>query len=269
MSQENVQIARRFVDHWNETGEFPWDELDRDAVFVIDPGSFVAGTYRGRDGIRTLLRLTAEVFDEFRYEVDEWVDLGESVVALGRIRARGAQSGATGTQPGAFVIQVRDGKIVSYRSYLRREEALEAVGVSEQATSHENAELAHQAFAALNRRDLSAFLGLMDDDVEASPRVGAIEGGYHCHDGIRRWWEQLIDFLPDVVIENVALRDLGEVTLAALRMRRHGAGGNTPLDETFWSVAEWRDGKCVWWGDYGTEAEALQAVGLRASPHEP
>jgi ketosteroid isomerase-like protein len=264
-----VQIAQRFVDHWNETGEFPWDELDRDAVFVIDPGSFVAGTYRGRDGIRTLLRLTAEVFDEFRYEVDEWVDLGESIVALGRIRARGAQSGATGTQPGAFVIQVRDGKIVSYRSYLRREDALEAVGVPEQATSHESAELAHQAFAALNRRDLSAFLGLMDDDVEASPRVGAIEGGYHGHDGIRRWWEQLIDFLPDVVIENVALRDLGEVTLAALRMRRHGAGGNTPLDETFWSVAEWRDGKCVWWGDYGTEAEALQAVGLRASPHEP
>jgi ketosteroid isomerase-like protein len=129
MSQENVEVAQRFADHWNETGEFPWDEVDPDAVFVIDPGSFVAGTYRGHDGIRTLLRLTAETFDQFRYEVDEWVDLGESILALGRIRVRGAQSGATGTQWGAVVIQVRDGMIVSYRSYLRREEALEAVGL--------------------------------------------------------------------------------------------------------------------------------------------
>jgi ketosteroid isomerase-like protein len=94
-------------------------------------GSFVAGTYRGHDGIRTLLRLTAEIFDQFRYEVDEFVDLGVSILALGRIRARGAQSGATGTQPGAFVIQVRDEMIVSYRSYLRREDALEAVGLRE------------------------------------------------------------------------------------------------------------------------------------------
>jgi hypothetical protein len=28
----NVQLAQRFVDHWNETGEPPWDELDPDAV---------------------------------------------------------------------------------------------------------------------------------------------------------------------------------------------------------------------------------------------
>ena len=53
-----------------------------EVVFVIDPGSFVAGTYRGHDGIRTLLRLTAEVFDEFQYELDELVDAGDAVLAL-------------------------------------------------------------------------------------------------------------------------------------------------------------------------------------------
>ncbi|MGH8573947.1 MAG: nuclear transport factor 2 family protein [Gammaproteobacteria bacterium] len=131
MSQDEVETAQRFVDRWNETGEFPWDEVDPDEVFVIDPSSLVAGTYRGHDGIRTLLRLTAETFDEFRYEVDEWVDLGESILALGRIRVRGAQSGATGTQSGAWVVQVRDGTIASYRSHLRREEALEAVRLRE------------------------------------------------------------------------------------------------------------------------------------------
>jgi ketosteroid isomerase-like protein len=125
----NSEIAQRFVDHWNETGEPPWDELDPDVVFVIDPSSFVAGTYRGHDGIRTLIRLTEEIFDEFRYEVDELIEVGESVLAVGRLRVRGKQSGATGMQSGAWVIQVRDGRIVSYRSYLRREDALEAVGL--------------------------------------------------------------------------------------------------------------------------------------------
>jgi hypothetical protein len=38
----------------------------------------------------------------------------------------------------------------------------------------------------------------MHADVEAVPHVAAIEGGYHGHDGIRRWWEHLVEFLPDI-----------------------------------------------------------------------
>jgi ketosteroid isomerase-like protein len=129
--------------------------------------------------------------------------------------------------------------------------------------SRENVELARQAYDALNRRDLGAFLAPMDADVEALPRVVAIEGGYHGHDRIRRWWEHLVDFLPDLVIETVAVRDLGDLTLAAVRIRGHGAGSDTPLAEPLWTPAEWRDGKCVWWANHGIEAEALQAVGLR------
>lgn len=127
MPEANVEVVQRFVDRWNATGEPPWDDIDPEAVFVIDPGSFVGGTYRGHEGIRTLLRLTEEVFDDFRYEVDEMIDNGDSVVVLGRLRARGAQSGATGTQHGAVVFELRDGRIVGYTSYLRREDALRAV----------------------------------------------------------------------------------------------------------------------------------------------
>ena len=132
MSQENLEIVQRYLDHWNETGEFLWAEIDPDAEFVIDPASFVAGTYRGHEGLRELLRLTAEVFDEFRYEVDDMVDAGDSVVVLGRICARGVKSGATGTQHGALVFRMRDGLVVAYKSYFDRQEALAAVGLGEQ-----------------------------------------------------------------------------------------------------------------------------------------
>ena len=126
-----MEIVQRYIDHWNETGEPLWTEIDPDALFVIDPESFVAGTYRGHEGIRDLLRLTAEVFDQFRYEVDDMVDAGDSVLVLSRICARGIQSGATATQHGAIVFQIRDGLVVAYRSFIDREEARAAVGLGE------------------------------------------------------------------------------------------------------------------------------------------
>jgi ketosteroid isomerase-like protein len=43
--------------------------------------------------------------------------------------------------------------------------------------SLQNVELTHQAYDALNRRDLDAFPALMEAGVEARPRVVAIEGG--------------------------------------------------------------------------------------------
>jgi ketosteroid isomerase-like protein len=124
-------------------------------------------------------------------------------------------------------------------------------------------ELAHQAYDAFNRRDLDAFLKLMDPDVEAFPRVAAMQGSYHRgHRGIRRWWGDLFDVFPDFALEVVEVRDLGEMTLAVLRFRGHGADSESPFDQTLWQVARWPGGKCVWWRSYDTENEALDAVGL-------
>jgi|Tabmets5t2r1_1033131.scaffolds.fasta_scaffold143159_2 uncharacterized protein len=129
MSHENLEIVQRFVERYNETGAPPWEEMDPDVVWVIDPGAFLAGTYRGREGVSTLFARMAEVFGEVRAEIDDYIDAGDSVVAIGRFRVSGALSGATGTQQIAAIFELRDGRITAYRSYLRREEALEAVGL--------------------------------------------------------------------------------------------------------------------------------------------
>ena len=55
----------------------------------------------------------------------------------------------------------------------------------------------------MNRRDLDAYLALMDEDVEAVSRIVAVEGGMHGHDGIRRWWESWFDVFPDYKVEIV------------------------------------------------------------------
>ena len=129
--------------------------------------------------------------------------------------------------------------------------------------SQETVELALQAFDAVNRRHLDALLALIDDEVEIVTRIAAMEGGLHGHDGMRRWWENMFTAFPDYYFEVVDVRDLGDVTLASLRAVGHGAGSDVPFEDLLWHASQWRRGQRVWWRAFETEAEALEAVGLR------
>ncbi len=53
------------------------------------------------------------------------------IVAFGRTRNRGKASGVETETPLALVTKIRDGKTISIRAYLDRDEALEAAGLSE------------------------------------------------------------------------------------------------------------------------------------------
>ena len=129
--------------------------------------------------------------------------------------------------------------------------------------SQENVELHRRAIDAFNRRDWEAFVALMHDEVEAEPRIVAIEGGFHGHEGLRRWWNDFLGVFPDYFLELEETRALGDVTLTRFRTRARGAASNAPLDAPAWQAIRWQDGKCTWWRVCSTEAEALKAAGLR------
>jgi hypothetical protein len=129
--------------------------------------------------------------------------------------------------------------------------------------SQENVELAYRALDAFNRREWDAFVALVDDEVDVESRLVGFEGGYHGHEGLRRWWEDFLGTFPDYTCEVEEMRDLGDVTLGHIRGWGHAAASDTPLVDPFWAPIRWRDGKCVWWRNCSTEAEALEAAGLR------
>ena len=126
--------------------------------------------------------------------------------------------------------------------------------------SRENVELAMLMYECFNRRDLDRLLALMHDEVEIEPRFGALEGDYRGHEGVRRWWTSLVDFLPDYVAEVEQLDEAGDMTLLRIRGTAHGAASSTPVLETWWQVIRWRDGKCIWWRNFATVAEAVEAM---------
>jgi len=130
--------------------------------------------------------------------------------------------------------------------------------------SRENVDLALLMYEAFNRRDLDRFLALMHDEVEIEPRLGALEGDYCGHEGVRRWWSNLY-VLPDYTAEVEELDDLGEMTLGQIRGTAHGAASSAPVVETWWQSTSWRDGRCIWWRNFATEAEARETIGLETS----
>jgi ketosteroid isomerase-like protein len=135
--------------------------------------------------------------------------------------------------------------------------------------SQENVELAHSGYDAISRRDLDALLAVMDQEAEGFPVLASVEGGYHGHAGIRRWWYDLFEAIPDFRIEVEGVRDLGDVTLAELHFRGHGLGSGAPIDQSTWQVIVWRGGKAVRLETFRSETEALDAVGLREEDLKP
>ena len=132
MSQENVETVRRMIELSNR-GEvdgitdlmapdircFPADEQPESAPF------------RGRTAFATYSKRWREAFDEHEIVASELLALGEYVVAVGRIVARGRGSGAETVAGEVWLYRFRDGKAVEYRECGTKEKALEAAGLSE------------------------------------------------------------------------------------------------------------------------------------------
>jgi ketosteroid isomerase-like protein len=127
--------------------------------------------------------------------------------------------------------------------------------------SQENVDLHHRSIEAVNRRDLDAFLELMDKDVEVVSRIVAVEGGLRGHEGVRKWWGNWFEAFPDYEVEVIGMRDLGDVTIATMSAVGHGAGSALPFEDNVWLACRWREGKCAWWQVFRDETEALEAVG--------
>jgi ketosteroid isomerase-like protein len=135
MSHENVEQTYRGLDAYNRRDVEALlatvdPEVEWSTAFPVLLGGD-ATVYRGHDGIREMFRDFDDVLDEIHVEYSEVRDLGDRVVAIGRIRTRGKGSGAVTESPFAAVTDVKNGKGVRVRTYLDPQEALEAAGLSE------------------------------------------------------------------------------------------------------------------------------------------
>jgi ketosteroid isomerase-like protein len=137
MSQENVEIMRAAFEAWNAR--------DMEAVFAHfhpelvyhpradepDPSPHV-----GRDAYERLVYGFIDTFSEVTIEILEVIDAGDHVITSTVLhvvlRGQGSASGAGVSDTYVFVFKLRDGLVVEGWEYRTKQEALEAVGLSEQ-----------------------------------------------------------------------------------------------------------------------------------------
>lgn len=112
----------RFLEHWT-------DDLDHRS---IEGAPDDRGPIHGRLAMRAYVQDWIDVFDNFRIEPVELIDVGENtVVAVLRFGGHAKLSGVETDQTFGIVFSIRDGRIARGREYPTRDEALEAAGLSE------------------------------------------------------------------------------------------------------------------------------------------
>jgi ketosteroid isomerase-like protein len=132
MSQENVEIARR----WNAA----YNERDMDTLIKLTDPDFefrsiflaMESDFRGYDGLSAYFQAIDDAYERFEVVPDEFLDAGAAVATLARAEWRGRESGAEGSMPLAITTWLRAGRVFRLETFTDRREGLEAVGLSEQ-----------------------------------------------------------------------------------------------------------------------------------------
>jgi ketosteroid isomerase-like protein len=134
MSQENVEIARACSEAFmNGDIETALDALDPEIEWHATVGGLDEGRVaRGREEVVQGFVDYFEVWEQMEMRAEKFIDAGgEDVVVFHHEVAKGRESGVVVETDTGTVQTVRDGKIVRIRSYMDRNQALEAAGLSE------------------------------------------------------------------------------------------------------------------------------------------
>ncbi len=135
MSQENVEIVVGQFENVNarEFGAV-MDAYADDVVLVLhgDVGGVGGEGAVGKPAVGKWFGDWFNSFDSsFRFEIHEVRDLGDQVLIVATLHARGRSSGVPVTLKAGWIYAVRNGKVVRCDAYSDPEGAFEAVGLVE------------------------------------------------------------------------------------------------------------------------------------------
>jgi ketosteroid isomerase-like protein len=133
MSQENAEWARRVAEAWARRDVGAADALVEGRLapgFEFHP-LYLDRVYRGGEVARQMWADLSETWEDYRFEVEDVVDLGEYVLVLTHITARGVGGGVPIDQRVAMLGRFQGEQALWIKSFRSKEEALEAAGLAE------------------------------------------------------------------------------------------------------------------------------------------
>jgi ketosteroid isomerase-like protein len=132
MSRENVEILMRAFDAAPEDPEPFFALFDENVEWDMTGGPFPEPrTVYGPEAVREFFRTWAGTFDDWGYEAEEVIDAGDSVFVCLHQWGRGKGSGVPVEGRFFQVWTFRSGKVIRYKGFNHRAEALAAAGLEE------------------------------------------------------------------------------------------------------------------------------------------
>ena len=131
MPRDNVDLFLEFVGALNRMDiEAALEFLDPDIRFehrLVE----LQGSYAGLEAVRGGFADVLQHFDAMRVDCPEIRELGDRVLALGTTHATGKGSGVEAVMPFTVVATFKGGRITEFTDFGDKDQALEAVGLSE------------------------------------------------------------------------------------------------------------------------------------------
>jgi ketosteroid isomerase-like protein len=132
MSAENVEIVTEFTRRFAAGGHVTGVYFDPEIVWDTSAsGMPSAGVYHGHKGVRRFFRDWLAPWDDYEIEGRDFIDAGDSVVLVFRQAGTGRGSGVRIERDFFSVWELKDSKVVRFRLFESRGQALEAAGLAE------------------------------------------------------------------------------------------------------------------------------------------
>ena len=143
MSQENLELIRAgFAAHNRGDLDALTQVYDPDVVFE----TLLLGTHHGNEAIRLIYEENQKTLSGYSVDPIELIDTGDQVVAVAQVNGVGpaSQIAMEDRDRFAFLFTIKNGRVVREQAFRNREEALEAAGLSEYATTLRPSSRAHE-----------------------------------------------------------------------------------------------------------------------------
>jgi uncharacterized protein len=254
-----VAIARRGIEAINRADVEALAPLATEDVELF-PSLTVAvegGSFHGHAGISAYFQMAGKTWDEFRVLAEDFRDLGERVVVVGRALARGKGSRVPVETPYAIVLDFRGDKVWRLRSHFGEAEALEDMAV--ETASSRNVEVVLRWLLAFGN-DRDAFSAVTHPEIVWMP----FEEGHiptHGLDEALRLRDQWLDVWEQrIAVEEIWGR--GDDVFMAATLVGRGKVSGAPLEMRFYGHCRVRDDKVSYCYEHLHRDEALQAAGV-------
>ena len=129
MSAANIDLVRRIYEALlRDDLDAALELMDEEIEYMNPDYAVESGRRYGHAGIRANVENMRASFEWWRFEPDEFLEVGDAVAVVGTFRARGRDSSLEIERRQSRLWTLRDGKVVRYQWFDGPSEALRAAG---------------------------------------------------------------------------------------------------------------------------------------------